>query len=194
MDLKKQLFHFTSGDKNEKQIINFGLYSLKLILDNKCILSRNMQIQNNGNFLTGFQSTNLNGSDYISICKYNSSIEKDDAYTLMNRLHSICVILERSILKNLEVRYFYNHMEGEYQIKNMIPLEYFKGIGILFNQDVYYKHDITQNKKIKILKHDIELLSMVNEIIKNYKLSIYALNSGNLASDYLEECKKFILT
>lgn len=197
MNLKKYYYHFIGGSKTGNDLINFELSILKSIFNTKAILSRNKQLQILGYYNEGFNTVNHNGFDYISICKYNPFNDYENTFEYFKKKYSICIILKSTIIDELilhEDLYIKPHMCDELQIKDIIPIEYFKGIGIILNQYYKYKTYINEDDRIKRLKNDIALYEKVKSIILPYDLPIFELNFNIPASEHIEKCMKLIKT
>lgn len=189
IDLNRHYYHFIGG--YQEVDLEKNIEKLNSILKNGYILSREKQeLLLNKSFDN--KGANLNGNKYVSICKItktnNYEENMENAFETFCCNGAIAIILKTDLLYHVKARRHYWHMQGEIQIEDMINFNEFAGIGIFFNS--YYElllNNISDKKKLLLLKEDTILYQKVNEIANSYNLRTFALNDGSNSVEYLEK-------
>lgn len=189
------LFHGLRGH-NITNVEKASLLRLSKIILGKNIFSREKQIECFGISFDTYsmyqrenpkfdakEITNYNGKNYISICSYDKDTPMGENPYYMYVETGISIVLNKELLSLLEQR---NNcgLPSEYQIKDMIPNDFFLGIALPhINIDSiakWFEKGETRDSIFKELQGDFKIVSKINEILNfnGYHLPLYNISNG----------------
>lgn len=184
LNLNNVIFHSLAPFGEYERNFN-SIQKLEAILKSGYILSRQFQIiENNGNesmkanlekYLDEKYSYNWNGMAHISVCKKNSNYNENsnsqayEEYVKGNA--GIGIILSPNVIELVD-RERTTLMDGEFQIKDKIPLEYMIGIFCGGKSITELENEVEEAENSGISRKDIKQTlpySIINNQIENYQ-------------------------
>lgn len=166
---------------------------LRAILSCKHIYSRKLQKQFLGDdYVPRSYNENLNGMDYISICKKIEKYEVETAYALYVK-GAISFVLNGDLEEKVTFRKIpYEKMVGEYQVKDKIAIDNVVALALPFKR---YKSDdfltCSSDKIREILIKDYYMLNLVKQELSANKIEFPIVDSaGTLIPSYEEEYER----
>lgn len=205
IDLDKVLFHGLTYYEVGNIKIKVGLQRLINIIRAGGILSRRQVYITFGEkhynkWQKEFCRVNWNGLDNVSVCKKSSKLSKkySEAFKLFVR-NSISLILDSSLLEDLNINKSLNLEDGEFQVKNKIDFKYVIGIAVpVLNPTEVALHkknvrNCTREQTEEWIKGYYDYcINDIFKILKHYniELPIYSIDDGNIIkplNDVLDE-------
>ena len=183
------LAHYLTRNKEEKSIVR-----LNSILKCRAILSRTQQslmLRKLNLPENKYAKVVWNGMDYISICKKQGHCPECPSEAYSDFIETgISIVLDKSILNRCETG-LEEWQEGEFQIKDQIESDYFKGIAINFLSDIqiaehtqrFFQRGLSISECIEILNKRYHTIKAIRKCLAENGfeyLKIYSINYGNI--------------
>lgn len=183
INLNSVFFHSLGAFDTDNRLQD-SLIKLESILKNGAILSRQEQINQNSDnpilaeiletYLNPNCAFNWNGMNHISICQRTSSKslqnESEAFKEYVNGNVGIGIILSQNIMQLVDNNRL-KLMDGEFQIKDIIPLKYMMGIFYGGKSNNELLNDIEVAKKLGISQQEIK--EFLPHTLTPYQVEIY---------------------